>query len=96
MGSQGSPDLCASALTTAPQRSYKLVAGVNSRRTQIATSQTNLPYNRYLTDNELYTDLKTVFQNREKPINTGSTQRNEIFNRTVTSKNLKSLFYSGS
>jgi hypothetical protein len=60
----------------------------------------NLPYNRYLTGNELCLDLKTVFHtfsnNSEKLINIGSTQSNESFNKTVASRNPKSHFYSGS
>ncbi|XP_061194397.1 uncharacterized protein LOC133202576 [Saccostrea echinata] len=59
-----------------------------------------LPYHRYLSNQQLKSDLSSLFgfyiSQAEKLINLGSTQANESFNNTVASKTPKSTFYSGS
>lgn len=60
----------------------------------------NLPYSKYLTGEDLLTDLKSLFSvfsnNAEKLCSTGSTQSNENFNKVVSAKNPKTHFYGGS
>jgi hypothetical protein len=59
-----------------------------------------LPYHRYLSNQNLKSDLSSIFEyyisQAERLINLGSTQANESFNNTVASKTPKSTFYSGS
>lgn len=60
----------------------------------------HLPYKRYLTDSNLKIDLSDIFNGyasqSHKLTHIGSTQKNESFNRCVTSKNPKQLHYSSS